>query len=194
MILYATKQTIKELNIPMIDELSGFNKLVSTEVIESQKDNKLFEWGIKIFYFDDRKCVQAVNFASKVTIFIFDIEKEKIKYIGDAIARYLLDIYDKDKKMQKTLKQFFEDYPTCTFAKLEDRSITATLNHNQLYFADNGNRFYDYIEDGTLKTRQINKDFNWKQIISLKKDKKVNYIFPAEYFRELLFQKYSENN
>lgn len=190
MILYATKQTIKELNIPMIDELSGFNKLVSSEVLKSQKDTKLFEWGIKLFYFDNRKCIQAVNFASKVTIFIFDLQKEQIKYIGDAIARYLLDIYDKDKKMQKILKQFFEDYPICTFAKLEDRSIIATLNHNQVYFADDGNRFYDYIENGILKTRQINKDFNWKQIISIKNDKKVNYIFPAEYFRELLFQKY----
>lgn len=191
MILYATKQTIKELNIPMIDELSGFNKLVSAEVLETQKDNKLFEWGIKLFYFDDRKCVQAVNFASKITIFIFDIQKEQIKYIGDAIARYLLDIYDKDKKMQKILKKFFEDYPICTFSKLEDRSIIASLNHNQLYFADDGNRFYDYIENGVLKTRQINKDFNWKQIASIKNDKKVNYIFPAEYFRELLFQEYS---
>lgn len=190
MILYATKQTIKELHIPMIDELSGFNKLVSSEVLEHQKDNKLFEWGIKLFYFDNRKCVQAVNFASKVTIFIFDLQKEQIKYIGDAIARYLFDIYDKDKKMQKILKQFFEDYPICTFAKLEDRSIIATLNHNQLHFADDGNRFYDYIENGILKTRQINKDFNWRQLISIKNDKKANYIFPAEHFRELLFQKY----
>lgn len=190
MILYATKQTIKELKIPMIDELSGFNKLVSSEVLENQKDNKLFEWGIKLFYFDDRKCIQAVNFASKVTIFIFDLQKEQIKYIGDAIAKYLLDIYDKDKKMQKILKQFFEDYPMCTFTKLEDRSIIAVLNHNQLHFADDGNLFYDYIENGILKTRQINKDFNWKQIASIKNDKKINYIFPAEYFRELLFQMY----
>ncbi len=191
MILYATKQTIKELNIPMVDELSGFNKLVSSEVLESQKENKLFEWGIKLFYFDNRKCVQAVNFASKLTIFIFDIEKEQIKYIGDAIARYLLDIYDKDKKMIKILKQFFEDYPMCTFAKLEDRSIIASLNHNQLYFADDGNRFYEYIENGVLKTRQINKDYNWKQITSIKNNQKVKYVFPAEYFKELLFQEYS---
>jgi len=72
MILYATKQTIKELNIPMPDELSTFNQLLSTKVIEQQKNNKLLEWGIKIFYFDGRKSIQAMNFASKLTVFIFD--------------------------------------------------------------------------------------------------------------------------
>lgn len=101
MILYATKQTIKELNIPMPEELSTVNQLLSTKVIEQESNNKLLEWGIKIFYFDGRKCIQAMNFASKLTIFIFDLEKEQIAYIGDTIARYLFDIYDKDKKMKK---------------------------------------------------------------------------------------------
>lgn len=191
MILYATKQTIEELSIPMIDELSAFNKMISTEVLESQKNNKLLEWGIKLFFFDGRKCIQALNFASKLTIFIFDIQKEQIKYIGDSIARYLLDIYEKDKKMQKILKKFFEDYPICTFAKLEDKSVIANLNHNQLHYADNGDYFYNYIENGILKTREINKKYNWKKIVSIKNNKKIDYIFPAEYFRELLLKKYS---
>ena len=76
MILYATKQTMKELDIPMPEELSHFNQLLSTKVIEQQKNNKLLEWGIKIFYFDGRKCIQAMNFASKLTVFIFDLEEE----------------------------------------------------------------------------------------------------------------------
>ena len=64
MILYVTKQTIKELNIPMSEELSPFNQLLSNKVIEQESNNKLLEWGIKIFYFDGRKCIQAMNFAS----------------------------------------------------------------------------------------------------------------------------------
>ena len=160
MILYVTKQTIKELNIPMSEELSPFNQLLSNKVIEQESNNKLLEWGIKIFYFDGRKCIQAMNFASKLTIFIFDLEKEQIAYIADAIAKYLFDIYDKDKKMKKILEKFFEDYPVCAFSKLQDKSIIASLNHNQLDFADDGERFYDYIYNGILKTREINKDFN----------------------------------
>lgn len=190
MILYATKQTIKELNIPMPEELSPFNQLLSTKVIERESNNKLLEWGIKIFYFDGRKCIQAMNFASKLTVFIFDLEKEQIAYIGDAIARYLFDIYDKDKKMKKILEKFFEDYPVCAFSKLQDKSIIASLNHNQLDFADDGYRFYDYIEKGILKTRKINNDVNWKHIVGINRNNKKDYIYPAEYFRELLLKKH----
>lgn len=191
MILYATKQTIKELNIPMPEELSTFNQLLSTKVIEQQKNNKLLEWGIKIFYFDGRKCIQAMNFASKLTVFIFDLEEEQIAYIADAIARYLFDIYDKDIKMKKILEKFFEDYPVCAFSKLQDKSIITSLNHNQLEFADDGYRFYDYIEKGILKTRKINNDVNWNHIVGIKRNNKKDYIYPAEYFKELLLEKYN---
>ena len=34
--------------------------------------------GLKLFYFDRRKCVQAANFASKLTLFLFDIKNEEI--------------------------------------------------------------------------------------------------------------------
>ena len=190
MILYATKQTIKELNIPMPEELSTFNQLLSTKVIEQQKNNKLLEWGIKIFYFDGRKCIQAMNFASKLTVFIFDLEKEQIAYIADAIAKYLFDIYDNDKKMKKILEKFFDDYPVCAFSKLQDKSIITSLNHNQLDFAEDGYRFYDYIEKGILQTRKINNDVNWKHIVGINKNNKKDYIYPAEYFRELLLEKY----
>ena len=103
----------------------------------------------------------------------------------------LFDIYDKDKKMKKILEKFFEDYPVCAFSKLQDKSIIASLNHNQLDFADDGERFYDYIEKGILKTRKINNDVNWKQIVGIKRNNKNDYIYPAEYFRELLLERYN---
>ena len=190
MILYATKQTIEELNIPMPEELSTFNQLLSTKVIEQQKNNKLLEWGIKIFYFDGRKCIQVMNFASKLTVFIFDLEKEQIAYIADAIAKYLFDIYDNDKKMKKILEKFFDDYPVCAFSKLQDKSIITSLNHNQLDFAEDGYRFYDYIEKGILQTRKINNDVNWNHIVGINKNNKKDYIYPAEYFKQLLLEKY----
>ena len=52
MILYATKQTIKELNIPMPNELSTFNNIMANKVIEEQTGDELLEWGLKLFYFD----------------------------------------------------------------------------------------------------------------------------------------------
>ncbi len=189
MILYAIKQTIEDLNIPMIGELSQFNRIMAQKVIEEQTNDRLLEWGLKIFYFDNRKCVQAVNYASKLTIFLFDI-KEEIAYIANGIAIYLMDIYEKDKNMIKILERFFKDYPACTFSKITDRSIIASLNHNQFEFADNGYAFYDYIENGILKSKEINKKFNWKELTTKIIDGKKDYIYPAECFRELLLNRY----
>ena len=190
MILYATKQTIEDLNIPMIEELSQFNKIMAQKVIEEQTNDRLLEWGLKIFYFDNRKCVQAINYASKLTIFLFDIKEEEIVYIANGIAIYLMDIYEKDKNMIKVLEKFFKDYPACTFSKITDRSIIASLNHNQFEFADNGYAFYDYIENGILKSKEINKKFNWNELTTQIINGKKDYIYPAEYFRELLLNRY----
>ena len=191
MILYATKQTIEDLNIPMIEELSQFNKTMAQKVIEEQTNDRLLEWGLKIFYFDNRKCVQAINYASKLTIFLFDIKEEEIAYIANGIAIYLMDIYEKDKNMIKVLEKFFKDYPACTFSKITDRSIIASLNHNQFEFADNGYAFYDYIENGILKSKEINKKFNWNELTTQIINGKKDYIYPAEYFRELLLNRYN---
>ena len=92
MILYVTKKTKERLNIPMISELSDVKKTLASMVYEKEKDNLLLEWGIKIFYMDRRKCLQAMNFASRFTIYIFDIHNDDIQYIGDVIAKYLLEL------------------------------------------------------------------------------------------------------
>ena len=118
MILYATKQTIKELNIPMPDELSTFNNIIANKVIKEQSRDELLEWGLKLFYFDGRKCVQAVNFASKLTLFLFDIKNKEVGYIANGIAMYLNEIYSKDIKIKKILERFYDEYPVCAFSKL----------------------------------------------------------------------------
>lgn len=46
--------------------------------MEEQSGDELLEWGLKLFYFDGRKCLQAINFASKLAVFLFDIENEEI--------------------------------------------------------------------------------------------------------------------
>ena len=131
MILYATKQTIQEFEIPMPDELSKFTKIMAEKVISEQRNDNLLEWGLKYFEFDGRKCVQAVNFASKLGIFLFDINNDEIQWIANGIAIYLKEIYAKDIEMQKVLDRFFEEYPACAFSRLTNKSIIASLNHNQ---------------------------------------------------------------
>lgn len=69
-----------------------------------QLRDELLEWELKLFYFDERKCVQAVNFASKLTLFLFDIKNEKIQWIANSIAIYLNELYSKDKNILNTIK------------------------------------------------------------------------------------------
>lgn len=191
MILYATKQTIKELNIPIPNELSAFNNIMANKVIEEQSGDELLEWGLKLFYFDSRKCIQAVNFASKLALFLFDIKNEEIKWIANGIAIYLNELYRKDKNMLKLLEKLYADYPTCAFEKLTNKSIIASLNHNQFKYADDGYRFYEYINKNVLNSVKINKDFNWNYLTTNKNiNGKKEYIYPAEYFRELLINRY----
>ena len=192
MILYATKQTIKKLNIPMPNELSAFNNIMANKVIEEQAGDELLEWGLKLFYFDGRKCVQAVNFASKLTLFLFDIKNEEIQWIANGIAIYLNELYNKNKNMLNLLEKLYADYPTCAFEKLTNKSIISSLNHNQFQYADDGYRFYEYIDKNILNTIKINKDFNWNNLTTKNINGKKEYIYPAEYFRDLLIKRYGE--
>ena len=164
MILYATKQTIKDLDIPMPEESSIFNNSMAKNIIKEQTNDNLLEWGLKIFYFDRRECVQAVNFASKMAIFLFDIKNDEIQWIANGIAIYLNEIYSKDKKMLNLLERFYKEYPACAFSRLTNKSIIASLNHNQFEFADDGYRFYDYIKNNILNSKKINNDFNWNNL------------------------------
>lgn len=70
------------------------------------------------------------------------------------------------------------------------QSIILSLNHNQTVYADDGNSFYEYIDKNILKSVEINKDFNWKYLTSKNIDGKKEYIYPAEYFKELLINRY----
>lgn len=193
MILYATKQTIKDLDIPMPKELSDFNNIMAKNIIKEQTDDKLLEWGLKVFYFDGRKCVQAVNFASKMAIFLFDIKNDEIQWIANGIAIYLNEIYSKDKKMLNLLERFYKEYPACAFSRLTNKSIIASLNHNQFEFADDGYRFYDYIKNNILNSKRINNDFNWDNLTTATINGKKEYVYPAEYFRKLLIERYKNN-
>lgn len=192
MILYVTKKTKERLNIPMIDELSDISKNYASIVLNNEEDTELLKWGIKIFYMDRRKCLQAVNFASKLTIYLFDIHNDSIEYIGDAMANYMYHIYDNDEKMTNLLNKLFNEHPLCVFSNLTDKTAISTLNYNERCYV-NTYRFYDYIENNTLKTIEINKDVNFDNLLTVKINGKREYIVPGEYFKELLTNYYKSS-
>ena len=190
MVIYATKQTIERYKIVLPQDMHSPFKEIALATMQKESGDRLLEWGAKLFYFDNRKCLQVVNFASKLTLFLFDIKVEDLATVGNTIAQYLLDIYCDNTTMTALLKRFFADHPIVTFDRLTDRSAIATLNHTQLTFADDSYRFYDFIENNVLQTRRINKMVNFDWIFTEKKDGKTDYFCSGEKFRQLLKERY----
>lgn len=190
MIIYLTKQTVERYKVKLPEDLTPPMKVLAQSIIEKESGNNICEWGGKLFYFDHRKCIQIVNFASKLTLFLVDMKIDDLPNIGDYIAKYLLDMYSADEKMVYALERLFNEHPLMCFSKLKDRSIIATLNTTQTRFAEDGYRFYDFIRDGILHTREMNYKVNFDWLFSMKTNGRVEYFYAGEKFREIVLEKY----
>lgn len=190
MIIYVTKQTFERYKLKLPEDLKPPMNELAQAVMEKESGDKLCEWGGKLFYFDGRKCIQIVNFASKFTLFLVDVKMKDLLDIGDYIVKYLFDIYSTDEKMEKALEHMFEEHQLMCFSKLKDRSIIATLNTTQTRFADDGYYFYDFIMDGILYTREINHKVNFDWLFTMQNNGKTDYFYAGEKFRDLVLEKY----
>ena len=101
-------------------------------------------------------------------------------------------IYVNDVEMTSLLNRLFNEHPLCVFSNLTDKSAISTLNNNERCYVETY-RFYDYIENNTLKTIEINKDVNFHNLLTVKINGKREYIVPGEYFKELLTNYYKRS-
>jgi hypothetical protein len=191
MILYVTKETFSRFKLKMPEEMSDpICRQGAQMVLNRESGDKFLEWGGKLFYFDRRKCIQVVNFASKLTFVLCDIKLDDLPNIGNAIAIYLLDLYAGDKEMTRLLHRFFQDHPMVAFSRITDRSMIATLNHTQTYYLFDGDRLYDYLQGGILHTKQFNSDINRNWLFAETVNGKKDYFVSADRFKELLKARY----
>jgi hypothetical protein len=173
----------------MLDPLSGE---LARMVLTQEKGDRLLEWGGKLFYFDHRKCIQVANFASKLTFVLCDIKMADLPEVGNLIANYMLELYAEDRETVRLLERFFQEHPAIAFSHLTDRSAIATLNYTQRTYLEDGYRLYDYVQDGILHTRKINKDINRKWVFTQKINGKTEYFSSAERFEALLKARYAD--
>lgn len=186
MIYYATQQTLKRYKLNTPKNFHSKTGDIVRMIANKERGNRLYEWGCKLFYFDRRKCLQVVHFASKLTIFLIDIKMDDIVYAANAVAQYIFDIYDGDKMMKRALERYFESSPIVVFDKITDRSIIATLNKTQSDLAEDGYYFYEFIKNGILQTKEINRKINRDWIFTRKVNGKTEYIRSAEEFEKLI--------
>lgn len=84
-----------------------------------------------MFYFNRKKCLQLVNFASKFTLFLIDIQVSELGKVPNYLLEYLFDFYKKDSMMTECLKKMLGEHPLFVYSKLTNRSIISTLNHTE---------------------------------------------------------------
>ncbi len=192
MIIYTTKLLRERYKLKMPEEYTNNKDLVET-VTAKECGDRMLEWGAKLFYFNRRKCIQLSHFASKFTLFLCDIKVNDLINIGDYICKYFYDIFSDDKETLDLIERFFQSTPIICFEKLTDKSAIATLNRTQLDFAFDGQRFYEYIENGILKTYEINEEVNTRWLFGQKINGKTIYFFAKDRFRELLWERYEKS-
>lgn len=191
MIYYCTKETLERYKLKILKQTSDEIRSICQKVIEIENGNDIYEWGVKLFYFDRRKCLQIVNFATKLTVFVVDVKVDDLVNVPNAVANYIIELYKDDKAISKAIERYFASSPIVVFDKLVDKSIIATLNHTQLEFAEDGYRFYDYIKNNILETRKINKDIaEW--CFTKKINGKTEYFIPKKYFKEVILERFSK--
>lgn len=192
MIFYATKLTIDRFKIAMPEDADGYVAEVIDLLKQKEGGDRILEWGAKIFYFDRRKCVQLVNFASKFTIFIVDIRNADVPRFPDYIEHYLKVLYQDDKEMLSAIEKMFCESPYFYFDKIVDKSMISTLNTTQLGFLDDGYRLCDFIKDGIMNTVKVNRKVNFDWLFRSKINGKFDYFHAGKEFRKLMLERYGE--
>jgi hypothetical protein len=161
MIIYGTKETRKVYHMPLPDQIvSPLLRLAIANTKQKEAGDRLFEWGAKVFYFEGSRCLQLCNFASKFTIVMALVTDDMIKRLPEYIFEYLYDVYAGDPQMKKLIDRYLADNTIMFFDKLTDRVTISSMNHFQVYFMDDGDRFYDFAEGNLIRTRALNKKVN----------------------------------
>ena len=192
MIIYSTKETIKQFNIKMSQSLPYPKNEAAQAIIDREGSDDLLKWSAKYFEFDGKKCMQIMNMASMFTLFLMDVGKVELHYIGNMMANYMHDIYENDAEMLSAIEKMFEKTGGVCHTALNDTNVLMMMTQIQLKFALNGRRFYDYVENGVLKTAEINKTFNRGWPVRISVDGVDEEFVPADKFRELMIARFAE--
>ena len=183
MIFYATRDTMQRFNLKPSNEMTSEIAPFAQAVVKRERGNPLYEWGCKLFYFDRRKCLQMMHFESRLAVLLFDIKQSEIVYAADAVARYALEAYAGDRAMVAALKAYYDSSPLVCFERLTDRSVIGSMNQLQLEWGFE--RIADYIENGVLMSRKINREIN-ERPVSRRVNGREEWFKPFERFKSLI--------
>lgn len=191
MILYLTKETFERYHLKMPQDMQNeAPKSIAEDVLVKETGDPLLEWGGKLFYFDRRKCLQLINFASLLTIVLVDFKVSDLPNLGDAIVHYLFKIYEDDAQMKRALEHYFAVHPALAFSHLKNRKIISKLNFKQQTMLEDGYLLADYIWGGVLHTVELNKYLSESDVVIEKVDGKKEYFDSKEFFAKKMKERF----
>ena len=123
MIIYATKNMLDRYKLNTPDEMISEISPLAKKLREIEKDNSLYEWGCKLFYFDGKKCLELMHFETKFVVFLINYKVGCIDNIMNDVFNYIFDMYSSDKEMVKALKKYVKSSTVFIFDKITNRSI-----------------------------------------------------------------------
>lgn len=193
MIVYATRETLQRYQLNTPEEASPEMAPLLQAVKQREAGQRIYEWGCKLFYFDGKKCLQLMHFDTRLVIYLVNLKVADLEYVGNAVASYLMEMYASDRKMCRALEVFFASAPVLIFDRITDRSMINSLNSRLTNWAMDGYRFYNYISDGILHTKQINRDVNDVPAPVIV-DGRKEWFTPYETFAEVIKKRFGERH
>lgn len=186
MIIYATKETVRRLNLPLIDAAAKQLTAAQMDALSRERGSGLFEWGCKVFDCCGMECVQITHSASRLTIMHFDTNaKDARATIPMALQDYLFDIYGDDCAMRRALNRYFMSASIVVFDLIHDRRLIGALNQVELEWDLGEVPLSEYVEGNVLQTRKINRDIA-ERCRNVRINGKTECVIPKAYFRELV--------
>jgi len=192
MIFYPTKETAEKFHIDLHKTFEEPQKSMNEKIQSQEQGDRLLEWGMKVLFFDHRKCIQMENFETKLTLFLVDLSVKDVPDIANKMGIYFIQLYQDDPDMIKALQNMYQQHPYVTYDKLVDRSSISTMNRCQSDFACDGYAFYNYFENNVLHTKDINYDVNFDWLVSDKEYIKNDCYFPGRRFREAVVKRFGQ--
>ncbi len=171
--LEGTKQTIERFNIQLDSE-------VVTE------DSMIFNFAMKLFYANGKKCLQIIHVKTKLTIILYDVKNSDIKNIDIRIKQEIYKLFKEDIAFTEYLDKFFEYNTNLTFGKLSNRSAISTLNRTERMFIEDLEIFYMDEDTGKVVCDEILHEINFNYFMTITENKKTRYMLTGEEFKETL--------
>ena len=179
--IYVTKETAKRLKLPAVSEPSA-----------AEECDLLMSWGAKLYYFNRRKCIQLVNYETRLTIVLDDLRAQKSAAIPDLLMASLQELFKGDQEMLTCLERMEKEGPVRYGTPIRNRKILSSIVFNETTFLARDVIPKGFVQEGALLTRELNWYLNMQHLFAETIHESGMVSNPGEKFRKRMVERFGE--